>query len=161
MIPPISSYAAVMYAALLHVIEAVILITSGEADGSVGMAALLRAIPHRPALSALLLAASAGAFTVLGARHRSLPPWLAVVLLVPQQVFLCITAIGAWMAVWHGHYADGVERSSLFITADQLPRGMFSLIHLTAVYAIALYLTAPGCADANAKKSRTFWGLFH
>jgi hypothetical protein len=54
----------------------------------------------------------------------------------------------------------------LFITADQLPRGMFSLIHLTAVYTIALYLTRPGltkpgCAEPIAKKSRTFWGLFH
>ena len=35
-------------------------------------------------------------------------------------------------------YADRVVRSSLFITADQLPRGMFSLVHLTAMYTLGM-----------------------
>jgi hypothetical protein len=72
-------------------------------------------------------------------RWRSLPTWLTVALLAPQQSLLITTAIAAWLAVWHGSYADGVLRSSLFITADQLPRGMFSLIHLTAMYGLATY----------------------
>src|ERR1700740_1715696 len=135
--PPLSSYAAVMYAALLHVIEAVILLNSKAADGSIGMAALLRVLPDRRVLALSLMASSAGAFTVVG--RRSLPASRAVLLLVPQQAFLLTTAIAAWLAVWHGSYADGVLRSSLFITADQLPRGMFSLIHLTAIYGIAAY----------------------
>jgi hypothetical protein len=135
--PPFSSFAAVMYAALLHVIEAMILLSSTAADGSIGMAALLRLLPDRRVLAASLIASAVAAFTVLA--RWSLPAWAAVLLLAPQQAFLLTTAIAAWLAVWHGSYADGVLRSSLFITADQLPRGMFSLIHLTAIYGIAAY----------------------
>jgi hypothetical protein len=49
------------------------------------------------------------------------------------------TAIAAWMSVWHGAYADGIARSSLFITADQLPRGMASIMHLSAIYGLAAF----------------------
>ena len=138
MIPPISAYATVMYAALLHLVEAVILLNSHAADGSIGVHAMLQVIPDARGLAISLLASSACAFMVLF-RSRSLPVWLTVVLLAPQQAWLLTTAIAAWLAVWHGSYADGVLRSSLFITADQLPRGMFSLIHLTAMYGIAAH----------------------
>lgn len=127
-----------MYAALLHAIEAVILLNSRAADGSIGIHALLQLIPEHRGLASALLASSACAFTVL-LRSRSLPVWLTLVLLAPQQSLLLTTAIAAWFAVWHGSYADGVLRSSLFITADQLPRGMFSLIHLTAMYGLVSY----------------------
>jgi hypothetical protein len=140
--PPLSSYAAVMYAAMLHIIEALIMLNSTAADGSIGMAALLGALPQRQVLAVSLICSSVCAFKVLV--RQPVPPFVAILLLVPQQVFLLITGIAAWLAVWHGSYADGVLRSSLFITADQLPRGMFALIHLTAVYAIAAYhMTRP------------------
>ena len=31
-----------------------------------------------------------------------------------------------------------VVRSSLFITADELPSGIFSLVHLTAIYSLGM-----------------------
>jgi hypothetical protein len=120
---PISSYTIVLYAALLHLIQALILLGSRTADGSIGLHSLLAVIPDRRGLAAALIASSSAAFVVLSRRY--LAPWLTVILLTPQQAVLFTTGIGAWLAVWHGSYADGVVRSSVFITADQLPRGMF------------------------------------
>jgi hypothetical protein len=134
--PPISSYAIVMQAALLHLIEALILLGSRSADGTIGLHSLLVLIPDPRGLAATLIASSSAAFVVLA--RRDLAPWLTVILLTPQQALLFTTAIVAWFAVWHGSYADGVVRSSLFITADQLPRGMFSLVHLTAMYTLGM-----------------------
>ena len=115
---PISSYAIVLYAALLHLIQALILLGSRTADGSIGLHSLLAVIPDRRGLAAALIASSSAAFVVLS--RRCLAPWLTVILLTPQQALLFTTGIAAWLAVWHG--ADGVVRSSVFITADQLPR---------------------------------------
>jgi hypothetical protein len=120
---PISSYAIVLYAALPHLIQALILLGSRTADGSIGLHSLLAVIPDRRGLAAALIASSSAAFVALS--RRNLAPWLTVILLTPQQALLFTTGIGAWLAVWHGSYADGVVRSSVFITADQLPRGMF------------------------------------
>src|SRR6266446_102167 len=131
---PISSYAIVMHAALLHLIQALILLGSRSADGSIGLHSLLGVIPDPRGLAAALIVSSNAAFVVLSRRY--LAPWLIVILLAPQQAFLLTTGIAAWFAVWHGSYADGVARSSFFITADQLPRGMFSLVHLTAMYTL-------------------------
>jgi hypothetical protein len=133
---PISSYAIVLYAALLHLIQALILLGSRTADGSIALHSLLAVIPDRRGLAASLIASSSAAFVVLSRRY--LAPWLTVILLTPQQALLFTTGIAAWLAVWHGSYADGVVRSSLFITADQLPRGMFSLVHLTAMYTLGM-----------------------
>ncbi len=133
---PISSYAIVMHAALPHLIEALILLGSRSADGNIPMHSLLGIISDPRGLAAALTTSSMAAFVVLSRRY--LAPWLTIILLTPQQAFLFITAIGAWLAVWHGSYADGVVRSSMFITADQLPRGMFSLLHLTAMYTLSI-----------------------
>jgi hypothetical protein len=120
---PISSYAIVLYAALLHLIQALILLGSRTADGSIGLHSLLAVIPDRRGLAAALIASSSAAFVVLSRRY--LAPWLTVILLTPQHALLFTTGIVAWLAVWHGSYADGVVRSSLFITADQLPVAWF------------------------------------
>lgn len=143
-VPPITSYAVVMYAAMLHAIEGVIVWSTHSADGCIPIAGLLDKIPNRALLvGALLGSAIMGASTLY--RRRS--PTATVLLLAPQQVLLLITGIAAWLAVWHAGYADGVIRGAAFITADQLPRGLFSLIHLTSIVALATY-------HAPARKNR-------
>jgi hypothetical protein len=111
-------------AALLHLIQALILLGSRTADGSIGLHSLLAVIPDRRGFPAALIASSSAAFVVQSRRY--LAPWLTVILLTPQQALLFTTGIAAWLAVWHGSYADGVVRSSLFITADQLPVACFA-----------------------------------
>ena len=55
---PISSYAIVLYAALPHLIQALILLGSRTADGSIGLHSLLAVIPDRRGLAAALIASS-------------------------------------------------------------------------------------------------------
>jgi hypothetical protein len=90
---PISSYAIVLYAALLHLIQALILLGSRTADGSIGLHSLLAVIPDRRSLAAALIASSSAAFVVLSRRY--LAPWLTVILLTPQQALLFTTGIAA------------------------------------------------------------------
>jgi hypothetical protein len=44
----------------------------------------------------------------------------ATVLFLPQLILLWMSATGSFDAVFLGHFADGVERSRTFITADQI-----------------------------------------
>ena len=55
---PISSYTIVLYAALLHLIQALILLGSRTADDSIGLHSLLAVIPDRRGLAAALIASS-------------------------------------------------------------------------------------------------------
>ena len=136
---PITSWVVVMYAAMLHGIEALMFLTTNAANGSIGMHSLL-SLSHQNAILiaiVMLMSATAAMYTV--SPDRVISPLVVVMCLAPQQALLFTTAIGAWMAVWAGSYADGVARSSLFITADQLPRGMFCLIHISSIYTITSY----------------------
>jgi len=136
---PVTSWVVIMYAAMLHAIEATMFLTTTAANGSVGMSALLMLTNQNAVYIAyvMLLSAAAAAYTL--SPDRIMHPLLVVLCLAPQQALLLTTGIGAWMAVWHGAYADGVVRSPFFITADQLPRGMFSLIHMSSIYTLTVY----------------------
>lgn len=57
-----------------------------------------------------------------------------IILLVPQQVTLCISAFGALYMVMSGHYADGVPRSTDFMLVDQLPIISIALCHFLALF---------------------------
>lgn len=59
-------------------------------------------------------------------------PWL-VVLLIPQQVLLLMSATGAFEAMWLSQFADGVFRSRGFIIADQIPAVIAAVGHTVAI----------------------------
>ena len=136
---PITSWVVVLYAAMLHCIEALMFLTTTAANGSIGMHSLLGVAHNNAILIAIVMLMSATAAMYTVSPDRVISPMAVVMCLAPQQALLFTTAIGAWVAVWHGAYADGVARSSLFITADQLPRGMFCLIHISSIYTITSY----------------------
>jgi hypothetical protein len=128
-------------AAVLHSIEAAIILATPNADSSIGMASYLATESDRRVLALSMLAASAAA--VFGALRRKLT---AVFALLPQQTLLCVTAAGAVYFAIAGHYADGYvpNGGGVFILADQLPRVMFCLVHCVAFYQ---WINAPDLAD--------------
>jgi hypothetical protein len=142
MLLPVFSLAIVVYCALLHAFEGLVLLNTTSADGSIGLHALLLVFPSRCLLAYFMLASSAAGIYLVGhsllasRREGPTPPWAAL-LLLPQQWLLLITATGAWIAIANGAYADGVPRSSAFIAADQLPRAMFSVLHAGCMLSIA------------------------
>jgi hypothetical protein len=144
-----SAYGTIVYAALLHLIEAFIVLRGDTADGSIGISSLLRVIPNHQLLGCVLIASALAAIIAVTSVRRFKPVSI-ILLLSMQQACLFTTAIGAWTAVWFGLYADGTIRSSQFILTDQLPRGMFAFLHMMAILAVTsfcAYLRAAGGSD--------------
>ena len=131
---PISSYTIVLYAALLHLIQALILLGSRTADDSIGLHSLLAVIPDRRGLAAALIASSSAAFVVLSRRY--LAPWLTVNLLDPA----------ASSPVHHGDrgMACGMARRrwgcALVCIHHRRPIASWhvSLVHLTAMFTLGM-----------------------
>lgn len=59
-------------------------------------------------------------------------PWL-VILLIPQQILLMMSAAGVVEAIYLGQFADGVLRPQAFIASDQIGTILFAIGHTTAM----------------------------
>ena len=82
-IPPITSYAVILYAAMLHLTEAIIIVFSRSADQSVPISALLDMMPNRYGVVLLMLSSAVMALATVV--RKRLSPVAAVILLAPQQ----------------------------------------------------------------------------
>lgn len=126
----------VWYAVFLHCVWAVALLASGAALNATAVHGPALLFPNRYGLALLLAvvawSAVAGVFMPLG-----IPK---ILLLIPQQIMLGLSASAAMYAVVVGHYADGTPRSSLFILADQVPAILALLVHSLSILYIAAEL---------------------
>lgn len=61
----------------------------------------------------------------------------SVLLMLMQQTFLFISAVGALRAISLGQFPDGVERSRMFILNDQGPAMILAVLYTIAVVQIA------------------------
>lgn len=105
----------VLYCVALHLCWAAIIIVDASAVGATPVSALHHLIGNPHLLAATLIGAAALASSSLCMRSR----WI-VLLLLPQQVLLAISADGAASAILFSQFADGVVRPRAFIAADQL-----------------------------------------
>lgn len=71
-------------------------------------------------------------------RGRSSVEYLELIGLLPQQVILMISALGAVAAISRGMFADGVVRPRAFISADQGNDIIFCLFHTAAMIDVHL-----------------------
>lgn len=126
----------ISYATSQHLVEAAVLLFTSSANASVGLSAMLVAVPDGHILSVLLLISAV--LATWSMHSRTLEHWLAAFLLLPQQGFLAIAFTGAVWAVVTGHYADGyvpqAPHPSVFIFADQWLR-----IGLAPIYTVAFF----------------------
>jgi hypothetical protein len=133
----IGSDAVIACVILDHLIEAGLFLTTTTSNGSIGMHALLRAFrgagPHQFIISAAMLASCL--LAIVGQWGRLVQGWRRLLLLLPQETLLLITALGAALALMLGHYADGVIRPRPFILADQLPRLLGPIVYGAAMLA--------------------------
>lgn len=125
----------VMYAVALHLAWAVVLLFDNSATGATAVDALFRFIYPIPVLSAVLAVAGGMAFWAMFTRE----PWV-VLLLIPQQILLMMSAVGAIEAMWLQQFADGVVRDFGFIAADQMHIVLAAIGHTAAIVAHALRL---------------------
>ncbi len=126
-----------------HFIEALILLYTSSADGSVGIAAMLSVMPHLTFISREYLLADvmliSAAVSLYSAHSKTLHYKVGAVLLVPQQALLAVACIGAAKAVIFGCYANDyvppVDHPSLFILGDQCIRLLLAPGYTIAIFA--------------------------
>ena len=88
-------------------------------------------MPHL-ALPLILMTGAAMAVSGFFARRKV----NTLLLLIPQQLLLWLSAGGAFQAIWLGHFADGVQRSHAFILVDQCPTILIAIFHSWAMLLI-------------------------
>ena len=89
--------------------------------------------PHKTwVLSGLLLGACACTLRALYTPAQR----LRILLMLPQQCLMVLSALGAMHAAWAGQYGDGVLHPRLFILADQWSLVLLVGVHTWAVFAI-------------------------
>jgi len=118
-------------AAFLHYLEGSSLLLSNDADGSLGVAALLSFFHNRFLAASAMFGASAAAIWALIDERCS--PTARLLALAPQQILLIITSVTALSAVGAHEYADLVPRPAIFILCDQYPRIMAAVIHSLSI----------------------------
>ena len=119
----------VLFAIALHFVWATILSFDDSALGVTAINALHRWIPM-PWLVGVIGGAAVLASIAITAR----PPWF-VVLLLPQQILLVMSAAGAIEAIWLAQYADGILRTRAFLAADQFYSILACVGHTIAIVA--------------------------
>lgn len=124
----------VLYAVALHMVWAVILVNDASATNATAVHAVSRFIKDPETLAAVIF--SAAAFALIGLFSYRVP--LFVMLLLPQQVLLVISAAGAIEAMWLSQFADGVVRPRGFIAADQIYSVLAAAGHTIAIIAHAV-----------------------
>jgi hypothetical protein len=118
----------VWYGVLLHGFWALMALFSDDPFGSTPLHTLH--LGNRFFGAAVLLAASAMA--VRGVIEKGTTA--GVMLLLPQQILLLVSAVTGLIAAFLGHYADLEPRPHLFILADQMPAVVAAICHSFAIF---------------------------
>lgn len=114
----------------LHGLWAIAILIGSDANGTTALSGLLAVIHDPIILSISLIAASLSAIYALTGEHDN---YTRLLLLIPQQLIATVVAANAIYYMVLGHFADGVQRTSLFLVVDQSPTVIFMLIYTIAV----------------------------
>ena len=122
----------IIWIASIHgVARAVILALTHDADSVSNTAVLLELCPRWVLVGMLVVFACTAALACAG-RVRSLVGMMLC--LWPQQALQTVAAMGALQAIWLSAYADGLERSTLYIVQDQMPFVWLVIGHGLAIW---------------------------
>ena len=117
---------------IANIIWAVLVLLSPHAMYATPLSTLSEFFNYSPyALSFALFSASVATFSAMASHTK--PDLRTLALLLPQQFFMLMAAGGSIMAMWCGHYADGVQRSHFFIMADQMPWVLAALLYTISI----------------------------
>ena len=120
----------VWYAIIQHAVWAFTLLVSDAPMGITAIDALRVFTDNRIVMASMYFAAS---LLSLRALLRDKLDSNNVLLLIPQQFFLMLSAYGAVKSMWIGAFADGVIRPHEFLIADQLPAVLIGVMHTLAI----------------------------
>lgn len=118
---------------MMHAVWSIGLMFDQEAINATGLHTVLLLARH-PAVAAFLFGAvaiSAAGGLVIKQRY------LRVFLILPQQLILWFSIVGAGYAMFLGQFADGIQRAHWFLIVDQIPVVLIALGHTAALLLIA------------------------
>ena len=119
-----------LYGVCLHTIWGILLLVCPQDIGATPLALIHVFLKNTTLEGMLYLVASVATGFMLMRRYR---PAVGLLLGLPQQFLLLISAGGSLMAVILAQYADGVPRPWIFILADQLPAILAAICHTGAL----------------------------
>ncbi len=122
----------VWFAILLHMLWAVDMFLDPDQSGMATAPYAIK-MAFGPFSPILLFLGCMLAFLGMTIPHRR----SSVLLMLTQQTLLFISAVGAVKAIILGHFADGVERSRMFIATDQEPAIILAILYTIAIFQIA------------------------
>lgn len=118
----------VVYAIALHYVWAITLLLDGKAAAVTATSGLYGrfdlVVPYF-----LIFAATFALWSLFLPRNTLWP----ILLILPQQFALSLSAYTAVSAMISGRFADGTVRPAAFITADQCPAVLIMLFHTIAI----------------------------
>lgn len=116
------------YGVVLHAMWGVMLLASSQPLGATPLG-MFHAAPAWVTGAAMLACTG----MALAGLARPVPGRASLLLLMPQQGLLMVSAFSAASAIVESAYADGVIRSRFFIGADQAPMVLTAVIHTLAL----------------------------
>jgi hypothetical protein len=122
----------VLYAVVLHLVWAGMLLVDDQVSTVTAIASLRYVFPF-PIAIPIMIWCALSAFSAFYVRDG----YVAAGLMVPQQFLLFISAGGAIQAMVEGQFADGTIRSASFLIADQSPAVLAAIGHTLAIIATA------------------------
>jgi hypothetical protein len=127
----------VWFAIALHITWCIALLLSSTPKETTAIHSLGLLWPNRYGLVLVLLAVAGCATAAIFMK----PSRARLLMLVPQQLALGISASGAVVAIGSGAYPDGTHRDSMFLLSDQIPAVLALVIHSATIIYLALLMT--------------------
>ena len=127
------NYFIIFYATILQIITGVVLLFSPTQIEVAQLGIFNILFPYKIGAVLMLLSVALVIFADLYIKNKL----LNILLHIPQEFFLILTAISGILYVSLGHYADGVVRSQAFIFIDQLPGIVAAVLYLVFLFDFA------------------------
>lgn len=132
--PALSRYPiSICVACLMHMIWSIGLVFDHDAIHATGLQTVL-VIAREPIWAAFLFGTVAFLAFLGIVVHQT---WVRVILILPQQVVLWFSVVGAGHAMYLGQFADGTIRSHWFLIVDQVPVILIAMGHTAALLMLA------------------------
>lgn len=120
--------AVIAYAICLHALWAALLVADQSVKKITAIASLTQYVTY-PRGAVIFLTVAVLACVGLFVQRRM----VRLLLLLPQQAILFLSAGGAMEAIWVAHFPDGYAASRSFIAADQFPAILIAIAHTWAI----------------------------
>lgn len=118
----------VFFAVVLHLVWGTCILVDAAATNATAVHAVYQYV--HPPIALALTFYTVAILAAIGLATKS--PWI-VLLLLPQQLILMMSASGAIDAMWLAQFADGVIRPRSFLIADQLYSVLLAVGHTIAI----------------------------